>query len=80
MYGWIKDGISHNEIISDGGTEFSVNITNKTELNGYLYSQQGTSERIAEIYNITGIINNNECTMNLKWMGRYRSSFYTDFG
>lgn len=44
-----------------GGTEFSVAITNKIELNGYLYSQQGISERVAEIDNITGKIKNNEC-------------------
>lgn len=58
---WTESGISHDMVISDGGTEFSVTITNKTELNGYLYSQQGTSERIAEIDNITGKINSNEC-------------------
>lgn len=58
---WADSGISHDMVISDGGTEFSVTITNKTELNGYLYSQQSTSERIAEVYNITGKIKNNEC-------------------
>ncbi len=58
---WTESGISHDMVISDGGTEFSITITDKTELNGYLYSQQGTSERIAEIDNITGKIKNNEC-------------------
>lgn len=58
---WTEDGKNHDLIISNGGTEFSVNITNEIELNGYLFSQQGTSDRIAEIYNITGIINNKEC-------------------
>lgn len=58
---WTEGGKSHDLVRSDGGTEFSVSITNKTELNGYLFSQQGTSERIAEIDNITGKIENNEC-------------------
>ncbi|BCJ95950.1 hypothetical protein acsn021_35190 [Anaerocolumna cellulosilytica] len=29
---WTENGISHDLIISAGGTEFSVNITNKNEL------------------------------------------------
>ncbi len=58
---WTESGISHDMVISDGGTEFSVNVTNKTELNGYLYSEQGISERIAEIDNVAGKIKNNEC-------------------
>lgn len=58
---WTEGGISHDLVISDGGTEFTISITDKTELNGYLFSQQGTSERIAEIDNITGKIKNNEC-------------------
>ncbi len=58
---WTVDGISHETVISDGGTEFSATITNGTELKGYLYSQQGTSGRIAEIDNITADIENNEC-------------------
>jgi hypothetical protein len=58
---WTEGGISHETIISDGGTKFSVTITNGTVLNGYLYSQQGTSERMAEIDNIAGNIENNEC-------------------
>ncbi|MEY8353430.1 YARHG domain-containing protein [Lachnospiraceae bacterium 54-53] len=58
---WTERGISHDKVISDGGIEFTVTIADKNELNGYLYSQQGTSERIAEIENITGKIINNEC-------------------
>lgn len=58
---WTEGGISHDLVKSDGGTEFTVSITNKTELNGYIFSQQGTSERIAEINNITGKIKNSEC-------------------
>ncbi len=59
---WTEGGISYDSVSSDGGTEFTVSITDKTELNGYLFSQQGTSERIAEIDNITGKITNNECS------------------
>ncbi|MFR3730187.1 YARHG domain-containing protein [Lacrimispora sp.] len=58
---WTEGDISHDMVISDGGSEFTVSITNKTELNGYLFSQQGTSERIAEIDNINGKIKDNEC-------------------
>jgi len=65
---WTESGISHDIAISDGGTELSVTITNKTELNGYLYSQQGTSERIAEIDNITGKIKIMNVTINLQMM------------
>lgn len=36
-------------VISDGGTEFSVIITNKTELNGYLYSQWSEDEMLSAI-------------------------------
>ncbi len=57
---WTLDGMGHDQVISQGGTEFSIKITNKTDLKGYLYSQQGMSERIAEIDNITGVIDHNE--------------------
>lgn len=58
---WTVGGIDHETIRQDGGTEFRVSITNGNELNGYLFSQQWMSQRIAEIDNITGIIKNNEC-------------------
>lgn len=58
---WTVGGLSHDMLLTEGGTEFSVTITNKNELNGYLFSQQGISERIAEIDNITGKIQNSEC-------------------
>ena len=37
---WSEEGKSHESIIYEGGTEFSVEITSDNELNGYLYSQQ----------------------------------------
>lgn len=58
---WTENGISHSMLISEGGSEFSITITNGNKLDGYFYSQQGTSERIAEIDNITATIENNEC-------------------
>jgi uncharacterized membrane protein len=36
---WSEEGKSHESIIYEGGTEFSVEITSDNELNGYLYSQ-----------------------------------------
>lgn len=58
---WTVGGISHETLISDGGTEFSVTITNKNELSGYLFSQQGISQRIAEVDDITGKVENDKC-------------------
>lgn len=46
---WSEEGKSHESIIYEGGTEFSVEITSDNELNGYLYSQQEISGRFAEI-------------------------------
>lgn len=57
---WSENGISHNAVISNGGVEFSIEITDKNNLSGYLFTQQGTSDRIAEIDNITGKIDNSE--------------------
>ena len=53
---WSENGLSHDEIISNGGTEFNIQITGNNTLEGYLFTQQGTSERIAEIDNIDGTI------------------------
>lgn len=49
---WSEDGKNNEEILTDGGTEFYVQIIDGDNLQGYLYSQQGQSERIAEIENI----------------------------
>jgi hypothetical protein len=57
---WSENGLSHNAVISNGGVEFSIEITDKNNLSGYLFTQQGTSDRIAEIDNITGKIDNSE--------------------
>lgn len=57
---WSENGLSHNAVIANGGVEFSIEITDKNNLNGYLFTQQGTSDRIAEIDNITGKIDNGE--------------------
>lgn len=53
---WSENGLSHDEILSNGGTEFNIQITDNNNLEGYLFTQQGTSERIAEIDNIAGRI------------------------
>ena len=62
---WTERSFSHEEIISYGGVEFSIKITEKNNLNGYLFMQQGTTERISEIDNITGKITNGE--LNYKY-------------
>ena len=62
---WTESSFSHEEVLSYGGLEFSFQVTDKTNLNGYLFMQQGTTERIAEIDNITGKIINGE--LNYKY-------------
>ncbi len=62
---WTESSFSHEEIISYGGLEFSFQVTDNNNLDGYLFMQQGTSERIAEINNINGKINNGE--LNYKY-------------
>lgn len=62
---WTERSFSHEEIISYGGLEFSFQVTDNNNLDGYLFMQQGTSERIAEIDNITGKITNGE--LNYKY-------------
>lgn len=62
---WTESSFSHEEIITYGGLEFSIQVTEQNNLNGYLFMQQGTSERIAEIDNINGKINNGE--LNYKY-------------
>jgi hypothetical protein len=57
---WSVDGLSHDDIISNGGAEFSFQVTGINNLNGYFFTQQGNSERIAEIDTITGKIMNGE--------------------
>ena len=63
---WSENGASHDQIIANGGSEFSITITDGNQLNGYLYSQQGTSQRIADIDNITGTIENGQCSYKYK--------------
>jgi len=62
---WTESSFSHEDIISYGGLEFSFQVTDKANLDGYLFMQQGTTERIAEIDNITGKITNGE--LNYKY-------------
>lgn len=62
---WTESSFSHEEALSYGGLEFSFQVTDKSNLNGYLFMQQGTTQRIAEIDNITGKIINGE--LNYKY-------------
>lgn len=59
---WSTNGQSDEDIMKNGGTEFHVEIINDDELHGYLYSQQGITERFAEIADITGKIIDGECS------------------
>lgn len=62
---WTESSFSHEDIISYGGVEFSFQVTDKANLDGCLFMQEGTTERIAEIDNITGKITNGE--LNYKY-------------
>ncbi len=62
---WTESSFSHEEVLTYSGLEFSFQVTDKTYLDGYLFMQQGTTERIAEIDNITGKIINGE--LNYKY-------------
>lgn len=62
---WTESSFSHEKNISYGGLEFSFQVTDKNNLNGYISMQQGTTERIAEIDNIAGKITNGE--LNFKY-------------
>ena len=57
---WTTEGISYNRAVLDGGTALSVTI-NGNNLRGSLYSVQGITQRIAEIDDIAGVIENGEC-------------------
>lgn len=58
---WSGEGVSHEYIIENGGIEFQVEIVNNNELKGFLYLQQGSSERFAEIDDISCNVENGEC-------------------
>lgn len=57
---WTTDGVSYHSVIVDGGTALSVTI-NGNNLQGSIYSVQGITERIAEINDIVGVIENGVC-------------------
>lgn len=58
---WSESGISHEELLKNGGIEFYVEITNQKELSGWIYAQQGGTERFAEIDNISCSIEDGQC-------------------
>lgn len=62
---WSQDGESHEEILENGGTEMTCRIRNGNEFSGEIFAVQWQTQRIAEVDNITGIIENGElfCTM-----------------
>ena len=59
---WSANGQSDEDIKKNGGTEFHIEIVNGNELSGYLFSQEGTSERFAEIDDIKGTVTDGECS------------------
>lgn len=57
---WTTGGITYDSVFLDGGTVFSATI-NGNNLQGSIYSVQEITQRIAEIDNITGVIENGVC-------------------
>lgn len=57
---WSVNGDSHDKIVANGGTELYCSITESNLLEGWIFAQQGLTERIVEIDNISGKIKNNE--------------------
>lgn len=57
---WSVNGDSHDKIVANGGTELYCSITESNLFEGWIFAQQGLTERIVEIDNISGEIKNNE--------------------
>lgn len=57
---WTTGGVSYHDVLLDGGTVFSVTISG-TDLQGSIYSVQWMTERIAEIDDIAGVIEDGVC-------------------
>lgn len=56
---WTTDGISNEELLENGGTKLTLNITNGNQVSGSIFSQQGITERIADI-DFSGEIHDNQ--------------------
>ena len=57
---WTTGGASYHDVLLNGGTVFSVMVSG-TDLQGSIYSVQWMTERIAEIDDIAGVIENGVC-------------------
>lgn len=57
---WSNDGITHDQILSEGGVELSCTITESNRLTGTLFAQQEMTERFAVVEDISGEIEQNE--------------------
>ena len=76
---WTTEGISYHSAVLDGGTALSVTI-NGNHLQGSIYSVQGTTQRIAEIDDIVGVIENGECRYEFQDDGQGdRGTLYIKF-
>ena len=59
---WTLNGSTHDEILANGGAELNANISEDGIFTGSMYTQQGSTERFAEINDITQKIENNSFT------------------
>lgn len=56
---WSLDGQGHDAVVAEGGAFLSCKITNGDEFSGHIFTQQGATERFAEL-DINGTIQNNQ--------------------
>lgn len=76
---WTTGGVSYNSVLFDGGTVFSATI-NGNNLHGSMYSVQGITQRIAEINDIVGTIENGVCLFEFQDDGQGDSGIlYIEF-
>ncbi|SFB89505.1 hypothetical protein [Butyrivibrio sp. YAB3001] len=78
---WTTDGISNEELLENGGTKLTLNISNGNQASGSLFSQQGTTDRIANI-DFSGEIHDNQLVYSFTddgWDGKGTLNFtFTD--
>lgn len=56
---WTTDGISKDSLLETGGTELTITVTNDNQISGSIFSQQGTSDRTANV-DFSGEIKDNQ--------------------
>lgn len=56
---WTQGGVSADSIITEGGAKLELIVTDGNKVKASVFTQQGTTERFADIEDITGTITDN---------------------